>query len=152
MIKEFIKFGIVGAINTILNYIIYILCIDLGMHYVMANIISFIIIIFNAFLLQNKFVFNKETENTSQKWWIILLKTYMSYAFTGLFLTNIFSWIWIDVLDLSVLLHPIYAYTASFYNWESNAAFVRYCAPFFNCIIMIPVNFIINKFWTYRRK
>lgn len=150
MFAQFIKFGIVGAINTLLNYIIYIICISCGMHYIIANIIGFIIIIFNAFLLQNKFVFKNDMHEKYQKWWIILLKTYISYAFTGLLLTNFLSWIWIDVLDLSSLLHSIYIKSTSFYNWKSDADFAKYCAPFLNCIIMVPANFLINKFWTYR--
>lgn len=152
MIKQFIKFGIVGAINTVLNYIIYIVCIACGLHYVVANIIGFIIVIFNAYILQNRFVFIDKSEKQNRVWWKVLIKTYMSYAFTGLVLTNIFSWLWIDYLDLSTLLHPIYVYTKPLFGWESDMAFIKYLAPFLNCIIMIPINFFINKFWTYRCK
>lgn len=150
MIKQFVKFGMVGAINSILNYIIYVVCIKWGMHYIAANIIGFIIVIFNAYLLQNKFVFHKEDRIQQQTWWKVLLKTYLSYAFTGLLLTNFLSWLWIDVLDLTILLYPIYDVTQSFFGWKSVDAFVKYIAPFFNTIITIPINFLINKFWTYR--
>lgn len=150
MIRQFVKFGVVGAINSILNYIIYAVCINWGMHYIAANIIGFVIVIFNAYLLQKKFVFNKEGRKQQQTWWKVLLKTYLSYAFTGLLLTNFLSWLWIDVFDLTILLSPIYYATQSFFVWESVDTFVKYIAPFFNTIITIPINFLINKFWTYR--
>lgn len=150
MFKQFIKFGMVGVVNTVLNYIIYIVCIRFGMHYIAANIIGFLIVIFNAYLLQNKFVFAVKDGEFRQSWWKILLKTYASYAFTGLILTNILSWLWIEVLDLSVLLRYVYIYTEYFFAWGSGTEFAEYCAPFLNCMIMVPVNFMINKFWTYR--
>ena len=143
MVIQFVKFGTVGAINTILNYVIYVICIKCGMHYVTANIIGFITVIFNAYLLQNKFVFNVE-DGKQQSWWKILLKTYLSYAFTGLLLTNLLSWLWIDGLDLEAILYPLYIYTRSFLKWESETAFIKYIAPFLNTIITIPINFIIN--------
>lgn len=121
-----------------------------AMHYTIANIIGFIIVIFYAYLLQNRFVFKTKMHEKSQRWWIILLKTYLSYAFTGLLLTNFLSWVWIDVLDLSLLLHSVYIKSTPFCNWKSNADFAKYFAPFLNCIIMVPANFIINKFWIYR--
>lgn len=102
MIKQFVKFGLAGAVNSVVNYIVYILCLSLGMHYVSANITGFIIAVFGAYLLQNQFVFTDNKEN--RVWWKVLLKTYASYAFTGLILTNILSVLWIDILDLTIIL------------------------------------------------
>lgn len=150
MIKQFVKFGLVGAINSILNYLIYAICIKWGVHYIVANIIGYIIVIFNAYLLQNRFVFNKKDRKCQQSWWKILLKTYLSYAFTGLLLTNLLSWLWIDFLDLTVIFYPIYNLTNCLFGWKSVEDFVKYVAPFLNTIITIPINFVINKFWTYR--
>ena len=79
-----------------------------------------------------------------------ILKTYISYAFTGLILTNIFSYLWIDVIELSPFLYPIYVYTKKYFRWKSWMAFREYFAPFMNCITMMPINFMINKLWTFR--
>ena len=48
---QFIKFGMVGLFNSVVNYMIYIWCIKAGLHYVLANLIGFFIVIFIDFLL-----------------------------------------------------------------------------------------------------
>ena len=64
---QFIKFGMVGLFNSVVNYMIYIWCIKAGLHYVLANLIGFFIVIFIAFLLQRYIVFEEET-GTKQSW------------------------------------------------------------------------------------
>ena len=63
MIIQFLKFGIVGAINTVLSYAItngaYYL---LHMHEQMSNFIAFIITVFISFMLNGKFVFTENKE------------------------------------------------------------------------------------------
>ena len=87
-IIQFIKFGTVGAINTVLSYAItngaYYL---LHLHEQISNIIAFVITVFISFMLNGRFVFteNKEERN----FWKSLLKVYASYSITGVFLTAI---------------------------------------------------------------
>lgn len=150
MIKQFVKFGLAGAVNSVVNYIVYILCLSLGMHYVSANITGFIIAVFGAYLLQNQFVFTDNKEN--RVWWKVLLKTYASYAFTGLILTNILSVLWIDILDLTIILEPVYRELKQYFEWTDIHDFIEYVAPFLNMLVTIPINFFINKFWTYRQR
>lgn len=148
--RQFIKFGLVGAVNSVINYFIYVVCIRAGMHYVAANIVGFIIIVFIAYILQGRFVFTQN--NTLSVWWKVLLKTYVSYAFTGLFLTNILSVLWIDILDLSTVLYPIYAVLDQYFHWTDISVFIKYIAPVLNMLVSIPINFFINKRWIYREK
>ena len=148
--KQFIKFGIVGAINAVLNYIIYIFCISIGFHYILSNIIGFFITIFNAFLLQSKFVFNSEQETSYQSWWKILIRTYISYAFTGIVLTNMLSILWIEIIHTEIILYPIYEIAKNFVGNLDMYSFVKYVAPILNMIITIPMKFLINKYWTYK--
>ena len=56
-----------------------------------------------------------------------MLKTYLSYAVTGLLLACIMSWLWVDVLNVSKLI-----------------------APLLNLVISVPVNFILNKLWAFK--
>lgn len=149
--KQFIKFGIVGLFNSIINYIIYAICIKIGLHYVLANTIGFIIVIFIAYLLQTRFVFIEDTNGKQQVWWKILIKTYMSYAFSGLILTNILSFLWLDIFDLSAIIRPIYQLSYSYFTWEDEYTCLKYMVPFFNVIITMPINYIINKYWTYKQ-
>ena len=128
LIIQFIKFGMVGAINTVLSYGItnlgyYVL----NLHEQICNVIAFVITVFISFLLNSKFVFNKGNEKIH--FWKSLLKVYASYSITGLFLT-------------AILLHIE----------ENIFGIPHYIATFMNLIITIPVNFILNKFWAYKDK
>lgn len=149
MVRQFVKFGIVGAFNSIINYMIYIWCIEMGMHYILANVVGFVITIFCAYILQSKFVFQV---NNDTQWWKMLIKTYISYAFTGLVLANLLSILWIDVLSLENVLSPFYQFVQRYFTFRDINTFIKWLAPIMSMIVIIPLNFLINKFWTYGKK
>lgn len=129
LIIDFIKFGIVGIINTFTSYIIvnscfYLLHIDKQI----ANLIAFIISVLVSFSLNSKFVFKKKFKNKKDIFFTIG-KTYLSYAFTGLFLTAIL--LEVECTHLNIPL---------------------YIASFMNLIITVPINFLLNRFWAYKKK
>lgn len=124
LIIQFIKFGIVGAINTILSYLItninyYIF----NLHAQLSNIIAFIITVFISYMLNSKYVFKA----SNQSFWKSLIKVYTSYSITGLFLTALLIYIEEEFFGIP-----------------------HYIATFMNLIITIPINFILNKFWAYK--
>lgn len=126
LIIQFIKFGLVGGINTILSYIItnvgyYIL----SLHEQICNIIAFMITVFISFILNRKYVFKKNEEKKS--FFKSLFKVYVSYSITGLFLTAILLFIEEQLLGIP-----------------------HYIATFINLIFTIPINFILNKFWAFK--
>ncbi len=125
LIMQFVKFGIVGAINTVLSYIItntsyYVFSVNEQI----SNITAFVITVFISFILNGKFVFNSQ-----DNFWKSLLKVYASYSITGLFLTAILLYIEEQILGIP-----------------------HYIATLMNLIVTIPLNFILNKFWAYRQK
>ena len=128
LIIQFIKFGTVGAINTVLSYAItngaYYL---LRLHEQISNIIAFVITVFISFMLNGRFVFteNKEERN----FWKSLLKVYASYSITGVFLTAILLYIEEELLGIP-----------------------HYIATLMNLVVTIPINFLLNKFWAYKDK
>ena len=125
LILQFIKFGIVGLSNTAISYIIYFLLVYFDLHYLIASIIAFFISVLNSFFWNNKYVFKKEAgqkRNIAKS----LVKTYVSYAFTGLFLQNVLLFVFIEFIKIS-----------------------KYIAPFFGLIITIPLNFVLNKLWIF---
>ena len=129
---QFIKFSMVGVTNTLLSYGINVLVLKLlqpyhlSWDYVAANLIAFILSVLWSFHWNNKYVF-VEAEGEKRNKWHALLKTYVSYSFTGIILTNILSYVWIDLLGIS-----------------------KYIAPLINLIISIPLNFLINKLWAFK--
>ena len=129
---QFVKFGIVGVSNTLLSYFINIgvLLVLAPQHvswdYFAGNIISFILSVLWSFYWNNKYVF-KQKDGQKRNLWMALLKTYVSYSVTGLVMTNILSFVWVDLLGIS-----------------------KFVAPMINLIISVPVNFILNKFWAFK--
>lgn len=128
IIIQFIKFGMVGAVNTILSYAITNGCYYLlHWHEQICNAIAFVITVFISFILNGKFVFNKNEEK--RNFWKSLLKVYASYSITGLFLT-----------------------AGLLYIEEQIFGIPHYIATLMNLIVTIPINFILNKFWAYNDK
>ena len=58
---QFIKFGIVGLSNTAIGLGTYYLFLFLDFHYMIANILSWVISVFNAFYWNNRYVFKNST-------------------------------------------------------------------------------------------
>ncbi len=119
-IIQFIKFSIVGVSNTVIGLGSYYVFLYLDCHYMLANILSWIISVFNAFFWNSKYVF--KTTNT---WFKALLKTYVSYGFSFV-IGAIILYILVEIAKISDII-----------------------APLLVLIITIPLNFILNKFWTY---
>ena len=125
---QFIKFGIVGASNTLIAYVIYSICVFIGIHYLLANALGFFISVLNAYYWSDRFVFKKgEGESRNAIW--TLVKTYVAYGSTGLLLASILLYLYVDKLHIS-----------------------EYIAQLLVLVITIPLNFIINKFWSFKTK
>lgn len=131
---QFVRFGIVGLSNTLISYVIYVVSLwgfqKNGLlpeiDYLVAQVIAFILSVLWSFYWNNKFVFKKK-ENESRNIIQALLKTYVSYAFTGLFLNSILSILWMEIIGISKMF-----------------------APIINLLVSVPLNFVINKFWAFR--
>lgn len=151
-IKQFIKFGLVGVSNTLISQIVYMICLALGAHYILASVLSFIISVLNAYILQNIFVFKQEDGLEKRVWWRVLLKTYAAYAFTGLLLNNLFLILWIDVIRLERFTGFITDIVNKIGIPADNKYIAESLAPILNIVVNVPINFVINKFWAYRQK
>ncbi len=123
---QFIKFGLVGILNNAISYITYIVLVEFGIHYTPANIIGFTVSVFNSYYWNNKYVFATDGRRV---WWKTFLKTYISYAGTGIVLSNILLVVWIELLGISKMV-----------------------APLINLIVTIPISFLVNKYWAYKNE
>ena len=131
---QFIKFGIVGLSNTVISYLLYVGALLIfqkkqwipSIDYLVAQVIAFVLSVLWSFYWNNKYVF-KQNEGQERNIFAALLKTYVSYAFTGLFLNSVLSFIWVEVIGLSKLI-----------------------APIINLLVSVPINFLMNKFWAFK--
>lgn len=133
---QFVKFGIVGLSNTVVSYVIYVGALLLfqkqgwvpKVDYLVAQIIAFVLSVLWSFYWNNRFVFTKK-ENEERNILQALIKTYISYAFTGLFLNSLLSLLWVEVFTIPKIV-----------------------APIINLIVSVPINFLMNKFWAFKGK
>lgn len=152
-IIQFIKFGLVGLVNTVVSYIIYLVCyyvfhISINTAYFWGFVISVLV----AYLLQNRFVFKEDEGGEKRVWWKVLIKTYISYIFTGLILSELLLTLWVNIIYMEQYLAGISVWLQRF-NLNIGAHDLAVTvAPFLNMVITIPTNFCINKFWAYRQK
>jgi putative flippase GtrA len=121
--RGFLKFGLVGASNTIISLLVYYIVIFLGIHYQIANIAAFVISSLNGFILNRFWVFKSTTYSITGQ----ILKYYVVYS-GSLILSVVFSYVWIDVLSVN-----------------------QYLAPLLNLFITIPFNYLLSKSWTFKK-
>ena len=136
ILRQFIRFGIVGVSNTVISYAVYLASLfilrKIGVpgtaDYIAAQALGFVLSVLWSFYWNNRFVFTlREGERRSV--WRALCKTFAAYSFTGLFLNSFLLVLWIQVLHIS-----------------------EYIAPVCNLLLSVPLNFIINKYWAFKGK
>lgn len=133
-IIQFVKFGLVGVSNTLISYVLYVVSLLLlrripgleAINYILAQVVAFVLSVLWSFYWNNRLVF-KQKEGQQRTIIRTLLKTYVSYSFTGLFLNSILLVLWVQFLGIS-----------------------EFIAPIINLLISLPLNFVINKFWAFR--
>lgn len=118
---QFIKFGIVGVSNTAISLVVYYLLLWQGATYLLANTASWIISVFNAFYWNNRYVFRNDTP-----WLRALVKTYISYG-ASFIVGSVLLIIFVELCNISDKI-----------------------APLLTLILSVPMNFILNKYWTFK--
>lgn len=123
---QFIKFGLVGVSNTLVSWACYylILWIDDSL-YMLGGLVGAVVSIANAFFWNDRFVFEGNKNDWKSKL-ERLGKTYVSYGGTSI-LSILLLWIEVRFFGIG-----------------------KAIAPVVNLMITVPLNFLINKFWTFR--
>ena len=119
---RFIKFALVGVLNTLMNWIIFFILNASGFYYLVANIISYSISTLNSYLLNSRWVFKYQGDNKKET----TLKFIVLNIF-GLVLNTIILFVLVDKLKLNKMVRLIVT----------------------TAIVMI-INYMINKFWVFR--
>lgn len=156
---QFIKFCLVGLSNTIICEGIYVVLLFFGVHYLAANIIGNVISILNAYYWSNKYVF-KAKEGEKRVWWKVLLKTYATYGFSMLLSAGLLIF-WLEIVKLELYMGPVITLLGNLgiLRLLGKAGIVleakilsEILAAAINLIITIPLNYVINKYWAYRKR
>lgn len=133
--KQFAGFAGVGFTSGIVNLAVYNAVLFAMRHfgilpeydYLVALLAGYIISVLWAFLLNRKFIF---TDQASREvpWYEALLKTYISYAFTGILLSSLLSLFWVNVIGLPKEILSV-----------------------LNDLVSFPVNYLLIKYWSFHK-
>lgn len=123
ILNQFIKFGIVGVINTVSSWIIYYTLLYFHVHYILSTTIAYILSSIIGFILNKIWVFKNKNKISSS-----LLKYVVTYG-SSFFLNIGLMYLLVDIIGISDKLAPI-------------------LVLFFT----IPYNFIFSKLWVFGHK
>ena len=118
--KKILKFGLVGIVNTLISIGCYILFVKFGMHYILANIVSYMIGLVNSYYWNKKWVFNN-TENH--------LSVFVKFVIVNLVVLSI------NTGCLFLLVH----------KWGFN----QYGSQLAATALGMGINFLLNNKWTF---
>ncbi|MCR4746666.1 MAG: GtrA family protein [Lachnospiraceae bacterium] len=146
---QFIKFGLVGASNSIIYYLvemlsyyrifintdfspIVVILLKIGISLsvdeikvVVVTAIAFIISVINSYFWNSRYVFNKDGNMGVKQHVAAFLKTVLCYGVTGL------------------IISPIIKITLK------NIGIAYWITSLVTLMLMLPLNFILNKFWAF---
>ena len=123
LIKQFISFGLVGVLNTVISLIIYYVLIYFGCNYILANFFGFVGGVLNSYFWNSRYVFKEKKENNNKK---AFVKVTISYGIS-FGISTILMYVMVDMLGIS-----------------------KYLAPLIRLVVTVPINFVLNKKWAFK--
>jgi putative flippase GtrA len=111
---QFIKFCIIGITNVAISYTVYYILLTLGLNYLLASAIAYLIGILNGYIWSSKFVFNtNKSINNMVKFFIVYI--------SALFINLGIMYICVDCYNMHKLIAPIFAIgIGTIYNYSLN--------------------------------
>jgi dolichol-phosphate mannosyltransferase len=125
VIKEFIKFGVVGGIGTFINILIlYLLTEKVGFYYLISAIFSFIVAMSSNFILNKIWTFKENLK-------LGLGKKYLQFSLvsvSALLVNLLFLYVFTEIFGIYYIISQLFAIGISLF-----------------------INFFGNKFWTFSK-
>lgn len=122
-IIELIKYGFWGAISTAINIVIFIVLENMGINYILANTIGYIIAVIFNFVFNNKFVFKENKADNRGLVKFVLLRT------TSLGIENLLFFILVSIFSIDI-----------------------YISKVFISILIITFTYMLSKLFIFNRK
>lgn len=132
MVQVF-AFALVGFSSALVNLGIYNLTLwglqmmglFSGFDFLIAQFFGFVTSVAWAFWFNRRYVFS----SPGAPWKESLIKVYITYSLTGIGLSSVLSFLWIYILDIP-----------------------KEVVTIINDVLCFPVNFLLNKYWSFRKK
>lgn len=160
---QFILFFTVGAFNFLLRQIVFTLFSSFGLNTMLCNFIAFSVSVVSSYLVNGHIIFKKK-ENEERVWWKVFFKLYFVYAITGVLISGLLLWFfldvvrlsrftetWVEALNLTGIIPTIEVdllakgNSTPVYEWIAEPI-----ASVITVLLLTPVNFAVNKFWAYK--
>jgi len=134
---QFIKFGIVGVSNTAISYgtemLMYYCVLNKAnlsdtVKIILVTAVAFVLSVCNSYFWNNRYVFKSAEKRTMKEHAVAFFKMTACYAFTGLLLS--------PVIKIAL----------------TNKGIPFWIASLLTLIISVPLNYLLNKFWTFSNK
>jgi putative flippase GtrA len=120
---QFIKFNLVGLVNTLVDYAVYSLLVTLGVQYLAAQVVSYSAGMVNSYLMNKYWTFGER-------------KT----AVSG---TQLLRFILLNLATLGLALLVLYVFSR---QWGIHPLVSKLAAT----VLTMAVNFVGSKLWVYR--
>lgn len=121
-IAQFVKFNLVGIINTAVDFVIFTLLTFSGLHHLISQIISYSCGMVNSYLLNKSWTFKHKKKSSGREAVKFIVVNIIALSIALLFL-----YIFRDLMGMHVLLSKVFATGFS-----------------------VVVNFVGNKFWVFK--
>lgn len=122
-VKQFVKFGLVGLMNTAISFAVVYICLGQGISIYIGNTLGWACGLVNAYLWNIFWVFKGQREELKKT----IPKFFGTYLLTYL-LQQLLTYLFVEVAGIS-----------------------QYVAPVLYTIITMFINFFLSKFWTFKR-
>lgn len=104
IIKQLLKFGVVGVIAFVIDYLVLFICTEfLGIYYLISSLISFSVSTVFNYIASVKWVFNVNQERRRRKNFVL----FIVFSIVGLGLNQLIMWFAVDVLHIYYMLVKI---------------------------------------------
>ena len=125
--KDLIAYGFFGVCTTIINFVVYMICVHLNMDVMLASLIAWVLSVLFAFVTNRKWVFDSQADTPSG------IFTELVKFSSGRVFTQI-----LDMIILAIFVKLL----------DYNEAIVKLAAN----ILVIILNYILSKFFVFNKK
>jgi len=121
LLKQIIKFGIVGGLAFLIDYSIFALLTFIGIHYLLAQLISFSISLAFNYCASIKWVFDTNSKSSNA-----LLIIFVFLSIIGLIINEILLYIGIDIIGINELITKLFStLIVMIYNFITRKKFIE---------------------------
>ncbi|MCY9017006.1 GtrA family protein [Priestia megaterium] len=88
---SFIKFALVGVVNTLIDFVVYALLTTIGVNYILAQWISYSAGILNSYVMNRKWTFERKEKSSKREVILFVIVNLITLSLTSFLLTVLYN-------------------------------------------------------------